>query len=432
MHLAMNDVIYPPINSSPALPGTGAYSPRGDAAHSSGATAATAAAGLESGAGGLGGSPSAASASPTSSATAAAALGRDGSPTTGSPSSSCESSIDSVAAAAAQSKPQQPARSFAPISSLTRSQPLVITGCCTTQLHVVTSSSSRSSSFRKTNSRSNFSMSSQSYDVAELIRASAAGAKGAGAGAMGSGALRGADALNELSSDSNDQLGMEMKAGEKGVITNTNVSPNNSFLLNGGSSITSSNTNSPKGSPKSPAGSKDAPGGSVHFGSVSGPAGNRIRNLSLDSNGSSNENDFSPRRQLQHGLSDHDMAKSDLSNDMRVRDMSDYGMSHPSSLSRPDQILPQAFLNYCSKAKLYLISPFYSASVTGCVDSEILLGAVFGAVIVSNCQRVSITCTCRKLIVLNCVDCAFNIATLTTTIISGDCKGIVVGKQLPT
>lgn len=96
-------------------------------------------------------------------------------------------------------------------------------------------------------------------------------------------------------------------------------------------------------------------------------------------------------------------------------------------LSKPESMLPPLYLNLCTRAKLYLISPYHSATITGCSDCEIVIGAVFGAVIVSNCERVKITVACRKLLILNCLDCAFNVATLTTTIITGDCRSIVVG-----
>uniref|UniRef100_A0A7S3MFR8 C-CAP/cofactor C-like domain-containing protein n=1 Tax=Spumella elongata TaxID=89044 RepID=A0A7S3MFR8_9STRA len=96
-------------------------------------------------------------------------------------------------------------------------------------------------------------------------------------------------------------------------------------------------------------------------------------------------------------------------------------------LSKPETMLPPLYLNLCTRAKMYLISPYHSATITGCSDCEIVVGAVFGALIVSNCERVKITAACRKLLVLNCLDCAFNVATLTTTIIAGDCRSLVVG-----
>lgn len=89
--------------------------------------------------------------------------------------------------------------------------------------------------------------------------------------------------------------------------------------------------------------------------------------------------------------------------------------------------LPQLFANYCLKSRIYALSAYYSASITGCSDCEIVLGAVFGAVIVSGCERVKVTAACRKLIVMNCLECEFQVATLTPSIIVGDCRSIVIG-----
>lgn len=398
MHLAMNDVLYPPITTA-----TGATVVSASDSTSTGNSAT----------------------SPSSSSTVSGASGSSSNPN--SPGSGTHGHGFESAADKSHQQQQQPSRSFTTITSLTRSVPLVVTGCSSTYMHIVTSSSSRSSSFRKSSRNilaGSMSMSSQSFDVAELIRVSAQ--------ANSVAAVKAAEAHSMLlSTDSNDADAID--SNDLTVLA-SNVSPTSSFnlhhqaILNNSSS---SNKSSPKGSsgPESP--TQEAVGGVGSF-----PRG---RNASQDSSGT-NSLENSPRQQFGHQhnstnsshvpLSEHD--KSDLSNDARFRDMTEFGTlannaNHPSSLSRPDQILPQAFINFCAKARMYLISPFYSAAVTGCVDSDILIGAVFGAVIVSNCQRVSITTTCRKLIVLNCVDCAFNIATLTTTIISGDCKGLVVG-----
>ena len=143
----------------------------------------------------------------------------------------------------------------------------------------------------------------------------------------------------------------------------------------------------------------------------------RPRNLSTQSS------DFS------YHFDDHGMMSED--SNRAAEDIEGLMRNNTSYLSRPELMLPPLFLNLCTKAKLYLISPYHSASITGCSDCEIVIGAVFGAVIVSGCERVKITCACRKLVIVNSLDCSFNVATLTTTIIVGDCRGMVVGK-LPT
>lgn len=120
--------------------------------------------------------------------------------------------------------------------------------------------------------------------------------------------------------------------------------------------------------------------------------------------------------------------KYELNQDMKIKDnFFNDSLGMASFSMRPELSLPQLFINHSSGAKMYLISPYYSASVTGCSDSQIILGAVYGAVVVSNCSGVKITCICRKLVVVNCYDCDFNIATLSTSVISGDSRNIRIG-----
>ncbi|KAJ1423387.1 tubulin binding cofactor C-domain-containing protein [Ochromonadaceae sp. CCMP2298] len=152
-----------------------------------------------------------------------------------------------------------------------------------------------------------------------------------------------------------------------------------------------------------------------------------------------------PRPKPEHSDSDsdslHDPIREKQSPDGRLRNLSNLsdssfdenGLDELCLTHRSDEAptkettLPPLYLNFCSRAKMYLISPYHSASISGCSDCDIVIGAVFGAVIVSNCERVRITCACRKLLIINCLDCAFNVATLTTTIIAGDSRGVVVG-----
>jgi len=82
---------------------------------------------------------------------------------------------------------------------------------------------------------------------------------------------------------------------------------------------------------------------------------------------------------------DSEYAKYDLSNDLKFKEafFAENGMHAVanSSNNRPEVTFPQLFVNYCTKAKLYFIAPYYSASVVGCMDSEIIIGTVFGAII---------------------------------------------------
>jgi len=157
--------------------------------------------------------------------------------------------------------------------------------------------------------------------------------------------------------------------------------------------------------------------------------GGAIRNEHVLSDSDSDKTSPVGRQRNHSNLSDYSMDEHGGMDDWAryTEDIEVLMRNNTSYLSRPEQMLPPLYLNLCTKAKMYLISPYHSASITGCSDCEIVIGAVFGAVILSGCERVNITCACRKLIILNCVDCVFNVATLTTTIIAGDCSGNTIG-----
>ena len=45
----------------------------------------------------------------------------------------------------------------------------------------------------------------------------------------------------------------------------------------------------------------------------------------------------------------------------------------------------------------------------------------------SGCERVRLTVACRKLIVMNCLECELNVSALSSSIMIGDCRAIVFG-----
>lgn len=91
-----------------------------------------------------------------------------------------------------------------------------------------------------------------------------------------------------------------------------------------------------------------------------------------------------------------------------------------------DNGLPQLIISNCSKSTMYMLSPYSSVSISGCHDSEIVIGAVSGAVTITGCERLRITCACNKLIIQNCLECEFYIATLSRTVILGDSRSLII------
>ena len=89
--------------------------------------------------------------------------------------------------------------------------------------------------------------------------------------------------------------------------------------------------------------------------------------------------------------------------------------------------LPSLNICNCSNTTLYMMSPYFSAVISGCSDAEIIIGSVAGALTVTGCERVKITVACRKLLVNNCLECSFNVATLSPSIVLGDSRSLIIG-----
>lgn len=92
-----------------------------------------------------------------------------------------------------------------------------------------------------------------------------------------------------------------------------------------------------------------------------------------------------------------------------------------------DSPVGPGLIHGCVRMTIYLLGTFSSLTITSCVDCEIVIGAVSGVILMSSCERVHLTATCRKLLVWNSHDCDYRLATLTPSIVSGDCRGLVFG-----
>ncbi len=278
--------------------------------------------------------------------------------------------------ASKDSRNPQPSRTINTFASLSRYTPTLISASNTTVLHLVGVASTRSSSFRRIGSRS--------YDMFASANNSS---NAADAKLFHSSKPALATASSNASTETLDIVEVET----------------NDFGINADYVVESENISSPS----SPS----------HFQQRVG------------------------KQKLLSEFDDGEVSKLDLGLDLRFKDMflhdsaSVQNVCSPNAASsavpfhsnRPDLTLPQLFINYCNKSHLYMISPYYSASIVGCSHCEIVVGAVFGAIIVNGCDRLRLSGACRKLIIVNCTDCEFSIATLSPTIIEGDCRNIKIG-----
>jgi hypothetical protein len=130
--------------------------------------------------------------------------------------------------------------------------------------------------------------------------------------------------------------------------------------------------------------------------------------------------DITPGTRLTRNLSNSSM------NSMESLEQLSDGIfsSDCTDISQSSSIL---LLQNCVRSNMYFLGLYSSCTITLCFDSEIVIGAVSGAVIISGCERIKLSVTCRKLILINCYDCDIQLATLTPTITTGVCRGITIG-----
>lgn len=274
--------------------------------------------------------------------------------------------IDSLDPSIKDTKHQYPHRVSTPLFSLSRFSPTVINNCSTTIIHNVTSAPSRAHSFRQR------SMSMRQQDSERMdVQASSHNASDTN--------LR----LNRLATVSHDYSETDLDA----IVQDLGI-PENVMDQDGISATVSPMTSPWKMKTDDTSDDESSAGNSRRFFSSS-----------------SNNNNASAA-----------------------------GVASTKSLSqfflagqRPELSLPQLYVNYSRGARLYMMSPYYSATITGCVDSQIVVGSVYGSVIVNGCERVKITVACRKLLVINCLECEFNLATLDCSVIMGDSRSLTFG-----
>ncbi len=91
--------------------------------------------------------------------------------------------------------------------------------------------------------------------------------------------------------------------------------------------------------------------------------------------------------------------------------------------------IPPLYLQSCMGTSLYLLGSYSYATISNCIDCDIVVGAVSGSVRLIGCERVKLTISCKKLVVISCLECQINIACLQPSLLVGENKGLIVGKN---
>eukprot|EP00270_Netrium_digitus_P000515 TRINITY_DN10572_c0_g2_i1.p1 TRINITY_DN10572_c0_g2~~TRINITY_DN10572_c0_g2_i1.p1 ORF type:complete len:592 (+),score=129.10 TRINITY_DN10572_c0_g2_i1:85-1860(+) len=81
---------------------------------------------------------------------------------------------------------------------------------------------------------------------------------------------------------------------------------------------------------------------------------------------------------------------------------------------------------HCHDSVVYILAALQYASVVGCSDSIVILGAVGKCVKVEACERVQLIAPCARIKISNCRDCTFFLGTNTRPLFYGDNHNVQV------
>lgn len=79
-------------------------------------------------------------------------------------------------------------------------------------------------------------------------------------------------------------------------------------------------------------------------------------------------------------------------------------------------------VNHCHDAHLYLLEPYRFATLVGCSDCTIVVGAVQGMLRVVGCERVQIVSACRRLSISSTLDSVFSVYCASAPVLFGDSR----------
>ncbi|KAL8142914.1 hypothetical protein V2J09_015946 [Rumex salicifolius] len=125
--------------------------------------------------------------------------------------------------------------------------------------------------------------------------------------------------------------------------------------------------------------------------------------------------------------SDQDVAMSDASPTSSKATPSARGLNFIEGVSKSSVVKQAADLNgssikvaNCHDSVIYVLAPLKFATLYGCSDATIVLGAVGKAVRVEHCERVHVICVSKRICIANCRECVFFLGVNHRPLIVGD------------
>ncbi|CAN0927679.1 TBCC domain-containing protein 1, partial [Linum grandiflorum] len=125
--------------------------------------------------------------------------------------------------------------------------------------------------------------------------------------------------------------------------------------------------------------------------------------------------------------SDQDIAMADTCNDTVKTSPSSRGTSFIEGVSKSSCVKQTSDLKgsslkvlNCHESSIYILAPLRYATVYGCSDSTIVLGAVGKAVRIEHCERVHVITAARRVCIANCRECVFFLGVNQRPLMVGD------------
>ncbi|KAI7742712.1 hypothetical protein M8C21_018496 [Ambrosia artemisiifolia] len=125
--------------------------------------------------------------------------------------------------------------------------------------------------------------------------------------------------------------------------------------------------------------------------------------------------------------SDHDGLMADNYANTIKPSISPKGLSHIEGISKQSYVKQASELNTssvkiinCHESVIYLLAPLKYATVYGCSDATIVLGAVGKAVRIEHCERVHVITVAKRICIANCRECVFFLGVNQQPLLVGD------------
>ncbi|KAE9466014.1 hypothetical protein C3L33_02078, partial [Rhododendron williamsianum] len=135
----------------------------------------------------------------------------------------------------------------------------------------------------------------------------------------------------------------------------------------------------------------------------------------------------SSKRKWVPNASDQDVSMADASASSIKASTSARGPSFIEGISKSSYVKQASDLNgssvkvvNCHDSVIYVLAPLRYATIYGCSDATIVLGAVGKAVRVEHCERVQVIVAAKRICIANCRECVFYLGVNQRPLIVGD------------